>query len=190
MGEVWLATREGDPSGAVFAVKRIAAQSLNAEGRARFAREAAILSRLDHPGIARVIDVGETSEGRVTLPYLAMEHVDGVPLGRWAAAAQPSTRERFEMLARIADAVQHAHAQGVVHRDLKPENILVTAAGDPKVLDFGVARLVEGDERPTERMTRTGYLVGTPQYMSPEQVQAEPAGVGPASDVYALGVIG
>ena len=190
MGEVWLATREGDTTGATFAVKRIASQSLNAEGRARFRREAAILSRLDHPGIARVLETGETAEGRAMLPWIAMEYVDGVPLGRWAADSAPSTRERLEMLARIADAVQHAHAQGVVHRDLKPENILVTAAGEPKVLDFGVARLVEGDERPTERMTRTGWLVGTPQYMSPEQVQAEPAGVGPPSDVYALGVIG
>ncbi|MFN8586652.1 MAG: serine/threonine-protein kinase [Candidatus Eisenbacteria bacterium] len=190
MGEVWLATREGDASGARFAVKRIAAQSLNAEGRARFRREAAILARLDHAGIARVLETGEAGEGRAALPWIAMEYVDGVPLGRWAADSSPSLHDRLEMLARVADAVQHAHAQGVVHRDLKPENILVTSAGEPKVLDFGVARLVEGDERPTERMTRTGYLVGTPQYMSPEQVQAEPAGVGPASDVYALGVIG
>ncbi len=189
MGEVYLCEKDGE-DGSRYAVKRIAAQSLNAEGRARFRREAAILARLEHSGIARVLDTGEHGEGRAAAPYLVMEFVDGVPLGRWASERAPSTRERITMLARIADAVQHAHAQGVVHRDLKPENILVTPAGEPKVLDFGVARLVEGDERPTERMTRTGWLVGTPQYMSPEQVQAEPALVGPPSDVYALGVIG
>ena len=189
MGEVYLAEKDGE-DGSRYAVKRINAQSLNAEGRGRFKREAAILARLDHPGIARVLDTGESGEGRAAAPYLVMEFVDGVPLGRWAAERAPSTRDRITMLARIADAVQHAHAQGIVHRDLKPENILVTAEGEPKVLDFGVARLVEGDERPTERMTRTGWLVGTPQYMSPEQVQAEAALIGPPSDVYALGVIG
>jgi hypothetical protein len=93
------------------------------------------------------------------------------------------------LLAAVCDAVQHAHAHGIVHRDLKPANILVLDDGRPVVVDFGVARLTSGDERPTELATRTGQLVGTPQYMSPEQVQAEPAGVGPASDVYSLGII-
>jgi hypothetical protein len=93
------------------------------------------------------------------------------------------------LFAQVCDAVQHAHQRGVVHRDLKPSNILVRPDGKPVVLDFGVARWLAGDERPTELLTRTGQLVGTPQYMSPEQVQAEPAGVGPESAVYPLGVI-
>jgi len=186
MGVVYLAERDGTS----VALKLLTAGSLSPEMRERFRLEAQILRRMDHPGLARVLDVGESAgPGGITQPWLAMEHVEGQPLLVYAQEAALSLEARLELMVAVCDAVQHAHASGVVHRDLKPSNILVREGGRPVVLDFGVARLVAGDERPTELATRTGQLVGTPQYMSPEQVQAEPAGVGPASDVYSLGVI-
>jgi tetratricopeptide (TPR) repeat protein len=118
-----------------------------------------------------------------------MEYVDGVSLLEYADEKDLRLDARIGLLARVCDAVQHAHEHGVVHRDLKPANILVRADGRPVVLDFGVARLTAADQRPTELATRTGQLLGTPQYMSPEQVQAIPAGITPASDVYSLGMI-
>jgi predicted Ser/Thr protein kinase len=186
MGVVHLAERDGR----IVALKLLAAGAFSSELRERFRLEAEILRRLEHPGIARLLEVGEApGPGGVTRPWIAMEHVEGLPLLRHAAASGLSLEGRLRLLLAVCDAVQHAHERGVVHRDLKPSNILVRADGRPVVLDFGVARLVAGDERPTELATRTGQLVGTPQYMSPEQVQAVPAGIGPASDVYSLGVI-
>ncbi len=186
MGVVHLAERDGR----FAAVKLLATGSVSPEVRERFRLEADILRRLDHPGIARVLDAGElTGPGGMAQPWLAMEYIDGRPLLEHADHAGLPVRARLELLAAVCDAVQHAHAHDVVHRDLKPSNILVRADGRPIVLDFGVARLTTGEERPTELATRTGQLVGTPQYMSPEQVQAEPLSVGPRSDVYSLGVI-
>ena len=186
MGVVHLAEREGQP----VALKLLAAGSLSPELRERFRLEADILRRMDHPGLARVVDAGEApGPGGLSQPWLALEHVEGRPLLDYAKDAELSLESRLVLMAQVCDAVQHAHARGVVHRDLKPSNILVRADGQPVVLDFGVARVLTGDERPTELLTRTGQLVGTPQYMSPEQVQAEPAGVEPQSDVYSLGVI-
>jgi predicted Ser/Thr protein kinase len=189
MGVVYLA-EFGSGDGRPAAVKQLAAGAVSPEVRERFRLEAEILGRLHHPGIARVLDAGEmTGPGGVPLPWIAMEYVDGRPLQEYATAAGLGLEARIALLAAVCDAVQHAHTHGIVHRDLKPSNILVRADGRPVVVDFGVARLLSGDERPTELATRTGQLVGTPQYMSPEQVQAEPAGIGPASDVYSLGII-
>src|SRR5262249_2148408 len=186
MGVVHLCERDGR----LFAVKVLAAGAVSPEMRERFRLEAEILGRLDHDGIARIIEVGERpGPGGVSQPWIAMEYVDGLPLHEYVAKAGLELHGRLGLLATICDAVQHAHARGVVHRDLKPSNILVRADGRPSVLDFGVARLTAGDERPTELHTRTGQMLGTPQYMSPEQVQAEPAGITPASDVYSLGVL-
>ncbi len=186
MGVVNLAELDGR----LVAVKLLAAGAVSPELRERFRLEAEILRRLDHPGIAHVLDVGESiGPGGVPQPWIAMEFVEGRPLLEYIEATALPLPSRLALLAAICDAVQHAHARGVVHRDLKPSNILVRADGRPVVLDFGVARLLAGEERPTELATRTGQLVGTPQYMSPEQVQAEPAGVGPASDVYSLGMV-
>jgi predicted Ser/Thr protein kinase len=186
MGVVHLAERDGQQ----VALKLLAAGALSPELRERFRLEAEILRRMDHPGLARVLEAGESlGPGGVLQPWLAMEFVDGLPLLRYANEEELSVEERLQLMAKVCDAVRHAHQQGVVHRDLKPSNILVRANGDPVVLDFGVARIVAGDERPTELATRTGQLVGTPQYMSPEQVQADSARVGPASDAYSLGVI-
>ncbi len=186
MGVVFLAECDGSAA----AIKVLGAGAISSEGRERFRLETEILRRLDHPGIARVLDSGEhTGPGGVPQPWIAMEYVEGHRLLDHAVQAALELRARIELLAAVCDAVQHAHAHGIVHRDLKPSNIMVRPNGRPVVLDFGVARLTSGDERPTELATRTGQLVGTPQYMSPEQVQGEPSAITPASDVYSLGII-
>jgi predicted Ser/Thr protein kinase len=186
MGVVHLAEKDGQR----FAVKLLAAGAVSPELRERFRLEAEILGRLHHDGIARIVGLGEVvGAGGVPQPWIAMEHVEGVPLTTYAEREHLDLDSRLRLLATVCDAVRHAHSLGVVHRDLKPENILVRADGRPVVLDFGVARLISGDERPTELATRTGQLIGTPQYMSPEQVQALPGGITPAADVYSLGVI-
>ncbi|MCK6459438.1 MAG: serine/threonine protein kinase, partial [Planctomycetes bacterium] len=155
------------------------------EGRRRFGREAEILARLQHPGIAQVHVFGTVPAADGDSPFLAMELIHGVPLNAFARGLD--TRRRLELLAKVCDAVAHAHANGVIHRDLKPSNILVTAAGEPKVLDFGVARLIDAD---TALRTRTGQVIGTLAYMSPEQATGDLDRVDTRSDVYALGVLG
>lgn len=186
MGVVYLAQRDDAPP---VALKLLATGLPSAGTRERFRREAAILARLDHPGVARLLEAGEAEGGPAARPWIAMEYVEGEPLLAFATARGLSVRDRIELLATVCDAVAHSHALGIVHRDLKPDNILVRDDGRPVVLDFGVARLLEDGAPASPRMTQTGVLVGTPQYMSPEQVQAEPATVGPPSDVYSLGVI-
>jgi WD40 repeat protein len=152
----------------------------------RFGHEAHILGRLQHPGIARVYDAGVTEDGR---PYFAMELIRGVPLDEYAGWHNLDAGARLALVARVCDAVQHAHDKGVIHRDLKPANILVDEDGQPRVLDFGVARAADADLRSTLDPTAAGQLLGTPDYMSPEQVSADPAALDSRSDVYALGVI-
>ncbi|MFN7942810.1 MAG: protein kinase [Thermoanaerobaculia bacterium] len=151
--------------------------------RRRFQRERDILAALDHASIARLYDGGRTSDGS---PFIAMELVDGPSLGAYAARAGLALRERIELFLRVCGAVEFAHARGVVHRDLKPSNILVDGTGCPKLLDFGVAKLVEGDGKGDEAtLTAAGLM--TPEYASPEQVRG--GEIGPASDIYSLGVV-
>jgi WD40 repeat protein/serine/threonine protein kinase len=152
----------------------------------RFTREAEILGRLHHPGIAQVFEAGLTADGQ---PFFAMEFILGEPLDSFARRQALDTRARLDLLARVCDAVQHAHEHGVIHRDLKPANILVDQAGQPRVLDFGVARLADADLQTTTARTVAGQLLGTPCYMSPEQVMAAPTTLDARSDVYTLGVI-
>jgi WD40 repeat protein/predicted Ser/Thr protein kinase len=152
----------------------------------RFTHEAQILGRLHHPGIAQVYEARLADDGQ---PFFAMEFIRGLPLDEYAQQRALPLRERLELLARVCDAVQHAHDQGVIHRDLKPANILVDESGQPKVLDFGVARATDADLLTAAGLTRTGQLLGTPNYMSPEQVSADPAAIDQRADVYALGVI-
>jgi WD40 repeat protein len=152
----------------------------------RFRHESQILGRLHHPSIAQVYEAGLADDGR---PFFAMELIRGLPLGEYAEVHAQALPARVELLARVCDAVQHAHDQGVIHRDLKPANILVEETGQLKVLDFGVARAIDADLLTGGGLTETGQLLGTPNYMSPEQVMADPGSVGHRADVYALGVI-
>jgi WD40 repeat protein/predicted Ser/Thr protein kinase len=152
----------------------------------RFRHESQILGRLHHPGIAQVYEAGLADDGQ---PFFAMEFIRGLPLDEYARLRAPTLPARVELLARVCDAVQHAHEQGVIHRDLKPANILVEETGQPKVLDFGVARATDADLITGAGLTQTGQLLGTPNYMSPEQLKANPAGIDHRVDVYALGVI-
>jgi WD40 repeat protein/predicted Ser/Thr protein kinase len=152
----------------------------------RFDKEAQILGRLHHPGIASVYEAGLAEDGR---PFFAMELIDGLPLDAYARGQGLTAPARLELLARVCDAVQHAHEHGVIHRDLKPGNILVDETGQPKVLDFGVAHATDADLQTTSARTESGQLLGTLSYMSPEQVSGDPAALDQRSDVYALGVI-
>jgi WD40 repeat protein len=152
----------------------------------RFTAEAQMLGRLHHPGIAQIYEAGVAEDGQ---PFFALELIRGLPLDEHARRRNLTVPARLELLARICDAVQHAHEQGIIHRDLKPGNILVDETGQPKVLDFGVARATGLDLQTSIDRTRTGQLVGTLGYMSPEQVAAEPAELDARSDVYTLGVI-
>jgi WD40 repeat protein/predicted Ser/Thr protein kinase len=152
----------------------------------RFTHEAQILARLHHPGIAQVYEAGLADDGQ---PYFAMEFIHGLPLDEYARRRALDLTARLGLLARVCDAVQHAHDQGVIHRDLKPANILVDETGQPKVLDFGVARATGADLLTRAGLTQAGQLIGTPNYMSPEQVTADPAAIDHRTDVYALGVI-
>src|SRR3954465_10009212 len=157
----------------------------------RFEIEADVLGRLDHPGIARVYEAGTASDDGTSgpQPFFAMELVRGRRIDAYVAAASPDLRQRVEILIKLCDAVHHAHQKGVIHRDLKPANVLVTDDGQPKTLDFGVARVTDGDVAVTTMQTDTGQLVGTLQYMSPEQALGAAREIDTRCDVYALGAI-
>lgn len=156
----------------------------------RFEHESQALGRLQHPGIAQVYEAGTADLGPGgAQPYFAMELVRGTSLVQYAHERNLGTRQRLELVARIGDAVHHAHQRGLIHRDLKPGNILVDDAGQPKILDFGIARSTNADIAVTTARTDAGQLVGTLAYMSPEQVAADPDELDTRSDVYALGVI-
>ena len=152
---------------------------------ARLRRERRILAALEHPSIARLLDGGTTADGR---PWIAMEYIEGLPIDRFCHENHLSTKERCRLIDKVCDAVAYAHRHLVIHRDLKPTNILITADGNPKLLDFGIASLLGGEEGEGEDpLTRGGAAPLTPEYASPEQMRAEP--VTTASDVYSLGVV-
>lgn len=168
------------------ALKVLRAEFLSEAGKRRFQLEVEVLGRLRHPGIAQIYAAGTIGSGAELQPYFAMELVEGRPLAEHARGLD--LRAKLELVATVADAVQYAHAQGVVHRDLKPGNILVDARGAPKVLDFGIARASDADLQATSLVTRSGELLGTLPFMSPEQLSGDPSAVDARSDVYALGV--
>ncbi len=154
----------------------------------RFELEAQALGRLQHPGIAQIHEAGMAATNSGQQPFFAMEFIAGRSLLEDVKARKLDTRQRLELLAKVCDAVHHAHQRGIIHRDLKPGNILVDETGQPKVLDFGVARLTDSDAL-VSRYTDAGQLVGTLSYMSPEQVLADPLEIDTRSDVYSLGVM-
>lgn len=155
----------------------------------RFEHEAEVLGRLLHPGIAQIYEAGTATVDGREQPFISMELVEGLNLTHYVAKRSPDTNARLAIFASLCDAVNHAHQRGIIHRDLKPGNILVTERGDPKVLDFGVARAVHSDLVVTTLRTNIGQLIGTLAYMSPEQVVGDPADIDIRSDVYSLGVI-
>jgi serine/threonine protein kinase len=155
----------------------------------RFETERKALAMMEHPGIATLYDAGVSSLGR---PYFVMEFVDGAPITAACDSRRASIPERLALIVEVCRAIDHAHRKGVVHRDIKPSNVLVTERdGRPsaKVIDFGVARAVSGSLTGNTLETVFGELLGTPEYMSPEQAGFETSKVGPASDTYSLGVL-
>jgi serine/threonine-protein kinase len=185
MSTVYLAVRADDVYQQKVALKVLRFGADRSDLASRFRSERQILASLDHPGIARLLDGGATDDGR---PYLVMEYIEGEPLDRYCDRNRLGIDARVELVRQISAAVQFAHQNLVVHRDIKPSNILVDAAGVPRLLDFGIAKLLEGAELPVAvEATRTGLRMMTPQYASPEQVEG--AAVTTATDVYSLGVL-
>ena len=160
----------------------------------RFQHEVEVLGQLQHPGIAQIHEAGvadlQTATGAtMRQPFFAMELIRGEPLNTYATNAGLDPRQRLELVANVCDAVQHAHQRGVIHRDLKPANILVEGSGQPKILDFGVARATGADVQTITTQAGVGQIIGTVPYMSPEQVTGDSRQLDTRSDVYALGVI-
>ena len=184
MAEVWLARRADGAFKREVALKLPMPGRLRADLGQRFVRERDILASLEHPHIARLYDAGVDANG---LPYLAIEYVEGEPLTEWCDAHRLGIRARLELFLQMLAAVQYAHEKQVIHRDLKPSNVLVTASGQVRLLDFGVAKLLEGDEAQLTELTNLHGRALTPDYASPELLRGEP--IDARSDVYSLGVL-
>ncbi len=185
MGTVWLAERADEQFDKQVALKLIKRGMDTDDVLVRFCNERQVLANLDHPNIARLLDGGATPDGR---PFLVMEYVDGIPIDSYCAINNVSVDEVLRLFVTVCSAVHTAHQSLVVHRDLKPGNILVTPQGAPKLLDFGIAKVLDLDESMrTLAKTATDVRLMTPRYASPEQIRGEP--ITTATDIYSLGVI-
>lgn len=184
MGAVYLGVRVDDQYQKQVAVKLLKRGMDTEFMLRRFRQERQILANLEHPFIARLLDGGATDDG---LPYFVMEYVDGVPITTYCRNHQLTIPERLRLFRMVCEAVQHAHQHLVVHRDLKPGNILTTKEGVPKLLDFGIAKMIDPEMRSSRTLTRPEFRMLTPDYASPEQVKGLP--ISTASDVYSLGAI-
>ena len=186
MGTVYLAEQPG-PDRRKVALKIMRPAGSAARVMRRFEQERQVLARMDHTNICRILDTGTTENG---LPYFVMEFVeDAKSLTRYARDEELGLRERLELLLPICRAVSHGHSRGILHRDLKPSNVLAGRDGVPKLIDFGVARSLEADAETATRMTEVGQLMGTLQYMCPEQFDGRELELDERSDVYSLGVL-
>ncbi|GMU63773.1 MAG: hypothetical protein AMXMBFR36_00470 [Acidobacteriota bacterium] len=184
MAEVWGAARADGQFEQEVAIKLLKRGMDSDELVARFRRERQILARLEHPAIARLLDGGVAPDGR---PYLVLERVDGEPITAWCERRGLPVAARLRLVVEAGRAVAAAHRQLVVHRDLKPSNLLVTGEGQVKLLDFGIAKILAGDDAAAGDATRVEQRVLTPAYAAPEQIRGEP--VSTATDVYSLGVL-
>src|SRR5208337_2202110 len=184
MGTVFQAVRADDEYQKCVAIKLVKSGFASSFAIARFKAERQILASLEHPNIARLLDGGRTEEG---YPYLVMEFVDGVPIDEYCDAHRLTIDQRLQLFRAACDAVQFAHQNLIIHRDLKPGNILVTKDGVPKLLDFGIAKLLNPEFVQTPLVTRTEWRPMTLEYASPEQVRGQ--SVTEASDIYSLGVL-
>ncbi len=184
MGEVYRAFRADGHYSKEVAVKMVRGGADSASVQERFRNERQILASLDHPNIARLLDGGTTDDG---VPYLVMELVEGMRIDTYCEKHRLTIPERLQLFRQVCSAVQYAHQHLVIHRDLKPSNILVTEDGVPKLLDFGIAKLLDEAAAGGGEFTLTGFQLLTPQYASPEQVRGE--SITTASDVYSLGVV-
>jgi len=188
MGEVWLA-EQTEPIKRRVAVKIIKTGMDTEAVVSRFESERQVLALLDHPNIARVFDAGAAEGGR---PYFVMEYIEGEPITVYCDRMKLPIRDRLELFFRVCEGVQHAHRNAVIHRDIKPHNVLVTVQGEravPKIIDFGVAKATDGSSAAGAAFTEVGQMIGTPEYMSPEQAEMSNLGIDTRTDVYALGVL-
>jgi serine/threonine protein kinase len=184
MGSVWLASRNDQAYQRKVAIKMVKRGMDTAEILRQFRRERQVLAGLDHPNIARLLDAGSTPEGT---PYLVMEYIEGTPIDQYFERRKSSVTERLQLFRQVCSAVHYAHQNLVIHRDLKPGNILVTSDGVPKLLDFGIAKLLGSDGPGPSSETRPELRAMTLDYASPEQVRG--AAMTTSSDVYSLGVL-
>lgn len=188
MGEVWLAEQK-EPVRRRVALKLVRAELNTREAMVRFDSERQALALMDHPAIAKVFDAGATPQGA---QYFVMEYVAGIPIADYCDQHKLSTRERLELLEHVCEGVQHAHQKGIIHRDLKPSNILVSEVDGkslPKIIDFGVAKALTQKLTADTLYTRVGALIGTPEYMSPEQASSSGEDIDTRTDIYSLGII-
>jgi tetratricopeptide (TPR) repeat protein len=188
MGEVWLAEQKEHVRRRV-ALKLVKAGMNSREVIARFESERQALALMDHPAIAKVLDAGSTPDGA---PYFVMEFVAGVPITVYCDNHRLSTHERLDLFMHVCEGVQHAHQKAIIHRDLKPSNILVTEVDGrpaPKIIDFGVAKALTQKLTADTMFTRVGAMIGTPEYMSPEQALSSGEDIDTRTDVYSLGII-
>ncbi len=184
MGAVYLAERADGQFHKQVAIKLVHPQLSTEEILRRFRNERQILAVLNHPNIARLLDGGTTEDGR---PYLVMEYVEGVPIHHWCQSRKLNVRDRLRLFRKVCDAVQYAHDMQVLHRDIKPGNISVVTDGTPQLLDFGIAKVLSRELSAETLETAVGLGPMTPEYASPEQIRGDP--IGPASDIYSLGVV-
>ena len=186
MGVVFRATQQS--TGQSVAVKVLKSERSSSEARIRFDLEVEAYSRLNHPAIARILDADKLTELDYQLSYLVTEFIDGSSWATHLSERRLDLRAKIELFLAVCDGIQHAHGQGIIHRDIKPGNILVAKTGHPKIIDFGVARFLQPSDV-TRLETLTGQLLGTLQYMSPEQVAGNAREVDIRTDIYALGLV-